>query len=281
MVRPEMAPLMASGPLCQRVKLVVEYDGTHYHGWQVQAQGETIQSCLERALTSVCGHTVRLHSSGRTDAGVHARGMCAHFDSLRRMPMAAYCQGVNRLLPSDIAVREACPVSQEFHARFDACGKWYRYSLDRSPVRSPLSRLYAWHLPFPLDLEAMRHAARVLTGFHDFAAFRSSSCVAKTTEREIFAIDFCEQGSLLHVDVRGSGFLKNMVRIIVGNLVEVGRDQRTVGNIEALLHKRNREEAGRTAPAHGLCLMEVWYEKRCPGGTDTSIKSHLLRDENA
>lgn len=246
------------------IRLTIEYDGSRYVGWQFQPTGDSIQEQIEAALARILGTPVRLHSSGRTDAGVHARGMVAHFSTESQIPLRAFCQGVNRFLPDDIAVRAASEVPPGFHARFSAIGKWYRYSLYRGEIRSPLVGRRAWHLHKSLDLAAMRLAATELVGRHDFAAFRSSGCDAKTTSREIFAIAIIEEGELLHLDIRGSGFLRNMVRILAGTLVEIGRGERPVADITRLLRAGDRTRAGVTAPACGLCLMEVFYpeEKR-------------------
>jgi tRNA pseudouridine38-40 synthase len=241
------------------IRLTIEYDGTDFAGWQIQPNGRSVQEVLEAALAQILGEPVRLHGAGRTDAGVHARGMVAHFVTLRELPLAAYREGVNRLLPLDVAVREAAEAPSDFHARFSARGKWYRYTLRRAPVRSPLHDRTAWHLRAPLDLAAMRRAAAAFVGRHDFAAFRGAGCDARTTERVIFAVELAEQGELLLIDVRGEGFLRHMVRVMVGTLVEVGLGRRPADDVARLLREGCRAAAGRTAPPHGLSLMEVWY----------------------
>jgi tRNA pseudouridine38-40 synthase len=185
--------------------------------------------------------------------------MTAHFETAANLPLAAYREGVNRLLPPDVAVREAAEAPEGFHARFDARGKWYRYAIYTAPVRSPLLGRRAWHLRASLDLVAMDQAAQDFVGRHDFAAFRSAGCDARTTEREVFSVQMENQGELLLVDVRGAGFLRNMVRVMVGTLVEIGMGRRPHTDVAILLRQGCRQKAGRTAPAHGLCLMEVWY----------------------
>ncbi len=242
------------------IRLSIEYDGSCYVGWQIQPNGDSIQGVVEAALERIVGTPVRLHSSGRTDAGVHARGMVAHFSDKSSIPLRAFCQGVNRFLPDDIAIRNVSEAPPGFHARYSALGKWYRYSIYRGEIRSPLNGRRAWHLRQSLDLDAMRHAAAELVGRHDFSAFRSSGCNAKTSVREIYSINLCEEGDLLHLDIRGSGFLRNMVRILTGTLVEVGRNERPVGDIARLLRNGDRTCSGMTAPACGLCLMEVVYD---------------------
>jgi tRNA pseudouridine38-40 synthase len=241
------------------IRLTIEYDGTNYAGWQIQPNGLTVQEVLESALAKVLGENVRLISSGRTDAGVHARGMVAHFATARDLPPAAFREGVNRHLPYDVAVREAVEVPADFHARFSARGKWYRYALYLGPVRSPLAARTSWHIRSALDVEAMAAGAAAFVGSHDFAAFRSSACEAKTTVRTIFSVDLVRKGDLLRIEVKGTGYLKNMVRVMVGTLVEIGLGKRPADDVAQLLGEGCRQRAGRTAPPQGLCLMEVWY----------------------
>lgn len=246
-----------------RVCLTIEYDGTAYHGWQVQPtkHGETIQSVVECALEKIVKHPVRLYSSGRTDAGVHALDMKAHFDTSTRLPESAYCEGVNARLPLDVAIKKAVFVADNFHARFDAVSKLYRYSIYMAVRRSPMKRLYVWNIRPDLDIDAMREVASVLEGEHDFAAFRSSSCAAKTTIRTLYSIDLKQKDDFITIDVSGDGFLKNMVRVIVGLLVSVGRGKIGVGDACQMLHKQIRPRSVFTAPASGLCLVRVEYKK--------------------
>lgn len=242
------------------IRLTIEYDGTAYVGWQIQANGTAVQQVLEEALAKILGHAVRITSSGRTDAGVHARGMTAHFRTDRELPMSAYREGLNCLLPADIAVRAAVVAPDDFHARFDARGKWYRYTLHTAPVRSPLAARFSWFVSRPLDEERMRQGAEMLVGRHDFAAFRTSGCDALTTVREMRSVELVREGELLHIDVRGTAFLRNMVRIMVGTLVEIGWGKLGLDDLAGLLRGEAGLRPGRTAPAQGLCLMEVRYE---------------------
>ncbi len=239
------------------IKLLVEYDGTGYSGWQVQPNGLSIQEVLETGLAKLLKEAVRLRSSGRTDAGVHARGMVASFTTMKTIPLRAFADGLNSLLPPDIAVRESEEAESGFDPRRDAIGKHYRYTIRNAPRRSPLGRLYAWHLREPLDLHAMREAAAHFVGEHDCAAFRTTGCAARTTIRRIDAVAIERQEDVVTIDVYGSGFLKNMVRIMTGTLVEVGLGKRQPADIARLL--AGAKSAGATAPAHGLCLMEVFY----------------------
>ena len=241
------------------IVLTLEYDGTAYVGWQTQPNGLAVQEVVERALAEILGHQAHVHASGRTDAGVHARGMVAHFHTETNLPLKAFREGVNTFLPYDIAIKEVREMPADFHARFSARGKWYRYTIYRGEVRSPLVAHSAWHRRGNLNLSLMRTAAEILVGQHDFKAFRSSSCVAKTTVREIFSIDVSTDNEFIYVDVRGSGFLKNMVRMIVGTLVDVGLGRRPAGDVATLVAGTDEMVCGQTAPAHGLCLQEVWY----------------------
>ena len=243
----------------RNIKLIVEYDGANYAGWQIQPNGLSIQQVLEDALAGMLGERVRVHSSGRTDAGVHALGMVAAFMTSRALPLRAFREGLNALLPADIAIREAEEAGPDFNPRFAARGKHYRYSIWNGARRSPLSRQYAWHVRNPLDLELMGRAARLFVGEHDFGAFRTSGCAAKTTVRRIDAVEVGRDGGFVRIDVFGSGFLKNMVRLMVGTLVEVGHGQRPPEDIGPLLERQPGCRAGATAPSHGLCLVEVFY----------------------
>jgi len=241
------------------ILLTIEYDGTDYVGWQTQPNGLAVQEVVEKALAEILGHEAHVHASGRTDAGVHARGMMAHFHTATNRPLKAFREGVNSFLPRDIAIKTVREMPADFHARFDAKGKWYRYTIYRGEVRSPLVARTAWYLRGSLDIELMCSAAKNLVGVHDFGAFRSSSCLAKTTVREIFSVGISVENEFVYVDVRGSGFLKNMVRMIVGTLVDVGQGRRPAGDVAALVTGTAGMVCGQTAPAHGLCLQEVWY----------------------
>ena len=242
-----------------RIKLIVAYEGTNYVGWQYQPNGMSVQQRLEQAIHQLTGIIHTVYSSGRTDSGVHARGMVCHLTTEKELPLTAWCAGLNRFLPDDIAVRHAEQVDDQFHARFSARGKRYRYTVLRDSVRSPLDRKTSWQVKKPLDLERMENAAQSFIGRHDFSAFRTSGCSAKTTVREIYSIVFSEDDTLLHIDVCGSGFLRNMVRMMVGTLVQIGRGKRSVSVIQELLTDAKSLASPLTAPALGLCLMDVWF----------------------
>ena len=241
------------------ILLNIEYDGTAYAGWQSQPSGNSVQDVVETALAQVLRQAVRIHSSGRTDAGVHARSMAAHFRAESNLPLSAFREGVNRFLPRDVVIREVREMPESFHARYSAKGKWYRYTIYNSDMRSPLAARTAWHLRGNLNLDALRAAAEFMVGRHDFQAFRSSGCVAKTSFRDIFQIDIIDDQQFIYIDIKGSGFLRNMVRMMAGTLVEIGQGKRPASDLPKLLQGEKGVVCGATAPAHGLCLQEVWY----------------------
>jgi len=250
----------------RHIRLVVEYDGTTLCGWQRQANGPTVQGHLEEALARLLVHAVAVVGASRTDAGVHARGQVASFRTERAIPLHGIRRGLNSLLPPMIAIREATEVTDDFHPRFSATGKHYRYTILARPERSPRWRDRAWHVAEPLDLAAMQAGAEHLLGEHDFAAFRAAGCTARTTRRRIDDITIERDGELLAVDVRGNAFLRNMVRIVVGTLVEVGLGRRDPVQVGEILASLDRTKAGITAPAHGLELVEVRYDGPRPRG---------------
>ena len=243
----------------QRVVLTVAYDGSNYVGWQCQPNGISIQQRVEEAIESLSGTFHRIHSSGRTDAGVHAYGMVCHFDSGSGLPLKAWRDGLNSHLPKDIAIQDARFEDANFHARYSAVGKWYRYQILSASVRSPLERGQSWHVKKQLDLELMHSVASTFIGRHDFASFRTTGCAARTTLRTISLIDVKAAGNMVQIDVEGSGFLKNMVRMMVGTLVDIGLHKRPASDIAKMLARPGSVRAALTAPAHGLCLMKVFY----------------------
>ncbi len=242
------------------VKLVLEYDGTRYVGWQVQPNGPSIQGEVERALRTLRKSAVRVTAAGRTDAGVHALGQVASFPEERPLPLAAYVKGMNTLLPEDIAVRSAGFEPDGFDARRDARGKRYRYRIQNLEGRSPLGRRVAWQVFRRLDVEAMREAARPLLGRHDFAAFQAADCESGHAVRDLGRIEVLgEPRGEIQVIAEATAFVKHMVRNVVGTLAEVGMGNRPPGWVGEVLEGRDRARAGPTAPAQGLCLEEVFY----------------------
>jgi tRNA pseudouridine38-40 synthase len=248
----------------RNIRLVVEYDGTGLCGWQRQANGPTVQGHLEAALAKLLAHEVSVVGASRTDAGVHASGQVASFRTERPIPLHGIRRGLNSLLPDAVAIAEAAEAEDDFHPRFSATGKHYRYLLFTRADRSPRWRDRAWHHPGPLDLAAMRDAAAALIGEHDFAAFRASGCTATRTIRRIEDIEISDlQGeALVAIDVRGNAFLRNMVRIVVGTLVEVGEARRLARQVGEILASKDRTQAGLTAPPQGLELVSVRYDGR-------------------
>ncbi len=242
------------------VKLVIEYDGTRYVGWQVQPNGPSVQAEVERALATLHKAPRRVTAAGRTDAGVHARGQVASFAEERPLPLQAYVKGMNALLPEDIAVRAASLEPDGFDARRSARGKRYRYVIENGDTRAPLGRLQAWQVFGPLDVAAMREAAAHLLGRHDFASFQAADCASEHAVREVRRLDVLgDQGGRIELVFEATAFVKHMVRNVVGTLVEVGKGRRAPGSLPALLASLDRRQAGPTAPPQGLFLEEVFY----------------------
>jgi tRNA pseudouridine38-40 synthase len=247
------------------IRLIVEYDGTDFSGWQRQDNGPTIQGHLEAALAQLLQHEVRLHGASRTDAGVHARGQVAAFDTERTIPTRGIRRGLNSLLPRTIAVRDASDAPAGFHPRYLATGKHYRYLVLARPDRSPRLLTRAWHRPLPLNLDAARAGAAQLVGEHDFSAFRAVGCVAKHAIRRLDRIDIGYlEPEVVAFDIEGNAFLRNMVRILVGTLVDVAEATLAAAQVADILASKARVKAGQTAPAHGLELMAVRYEGTRP-----------------
>jgi tRNA pseudouridine38-40 synthase len=242
------------------VKLVLEYEGTRYVGWQVQPNGPSIQAEVERALEALHKGPRRVTAAGRTDAGVHARGQVVSFPEERPLPLSAYVKGMNALLPADIAVRAASIEPDGFDARRSARGKRYRYVIENVETRAPLGRAQAWQLFVPLDVAAMRAAAAHLVGRHDFAAFQAADCACDHAVREVRRVEVIgEAGGRIDLVFEATAFVKHMVRNVVGTLVEVGQGKRAPGSLPALIAAGDRKAAGPTAPPQGLVLEEVFY----------------------
>ena len=242
------------------LKLTLAYDGTGFVGWQRQAEGDSIQGLLEDALARFEGGRVTVHGAGRTDAGVHALGQVASARVTLTHDAQTLTRALNAQLPANIRVVSVEDVADDFHARFSAKSKTYRYQIRNTPTASPFERFWVWHVPEQLAVDTMNDAARMLIGTHDFAAFRSVGSEAGGTVRTIFDSRWRNASGLLTYEVSGDGFLRHMVRAIVGTLVDVGRGWRPPTEIERLLAGGSRAEAGATAPAHGLILVSVVYD---------------------
>jgi tRNA pseudouridine38-40 synthase len=253
-----------------KFKLTIAYDGTGYEGWQVQKTGTGVQEKVEAALAKLFPCHPRVHSSSRTDTGVHALGMAAHFEvspAECRMPARKLALALNAWLPEDIRVLAAARARGDFHARFQAAGKQYRYFVWNHAAMNPLIRHTAWHVPRPLDLGAMRLAAPVFVGKHDFQSFAANPGYAKaSTVRRLARCELKRRGRLLTFVIEGDGFLYKMCRGIVGTLVQVGLGKFPPEEVRRMLEKKDRRVAGMSAPAHGLVLWKVFYRRAYASG---------------
>jgi tRNA pseudouridine38-40 synthase len=243
-------------------KITIEYDGSDFHGWQRQKGCRTVQEEIENALNTVIRQKVAVIASGRTDAGVHALGQVANFKCVTRLSPGTIQKALNSLLPDAIVIRDCKPAAATFHARYDAKCKTYRYRILNHPLAVAIGRQYAWHLRRPLDLDAMREAAVILVGRHDFSAFEGAGSPRSHSIRRVFRafIDREEKAEYLAFDIEADGFLRFMVRNIVGTLVLVGSGKIGVAEFEEILLSEERDRAGATAPPQGLFLMCVNYE---------------------
>lgn len=246
----------------QRIALVLEFDGTAFHGWQRQETGDSVQASLEHALALIDGHAVRTVAAGRTDAGVHAEALLAHADvdaaRWRRSPRA-YMHGVNQHLPSGLRVVGVRAVDADFHARFDCLERAYRYRIWNRPTASALYAWRHWWMPRTLDVEAMNGSAALLIGEHDFSSFRASGCQAHSASRDVRRLVVARQGWCVDIEVRANAFLYHMVRNLVGVLVQVGIGEWNAADVEALLLAKDRTRGPATAPAHGLYFIDAAY----------------------
>ncbi len=244
-----------------KFKAVIQYDGTSYCGWQFQPDVPTIQGEIERALTAIVQTDLRIHGAGRTDSGVHAVGQVAHFSCNWRHETYKLQKGLNALLPPDISILKLEKTHQDFHARHGSTSKTYVYSIYNTPIRSPFHRLYACHIPQPLDLDLMIEASAKILGMHDFASFGAPTDGTSSTVRQIFSAQWVPDcnSKLLKFHIIGSGFLRYMVRTIVATMIRVGKHEITPSHVRFILESRNRSLAVGKAPACGLCLTQVHY----------------------
>lgn len=245
-----------------RIALGIEYDGTAYNGWQRQRHGVGIQTPLEEALTRVADEPVEVHCAGRTDAGVHASAQVVHFDSRAARTARNWLLGINSNLPADICALWVAFVDPDFHARYSATSRSYRYRILNRTTRSALHRHRAWWVHRPLDESRMRAGAAHLIGEHDFSAYRAAGCQAPTPHRHVNAIEVERCGEWLTVTVTANAFLQHMVRNIVGVLVTIGTGEQPADWAGEVLESRDRRQGGIAAPAHGLTLIDVAYPAR-------------------
>lgn len=243
----------------KRVKLIVAYDGTNYQGWQIQKNGRTIEALLDEAISSLTGEEIHVAGASRTDAGVHALGNVAVFDTEARMPAEKFVYALNQRLPEDIRVQDSCQVPVDFHPRYATSVKTYEYRILNREFPLPSCRLNTHFTYRPLDEKRMQQAADYLVGEHDFQSFCAAGAQVRTTIRTIYEACVERQGELLTIRVTGNGFLYNMVRIIAGTLIKVGQGEWEPECIPGILKAADRSKAGPTAPAKGLTLMKIEY----------------------
>jgi tRNA pseudouridine38-40 synthase len=244
----------------RNIRLLIEYDGTDYLGWQVQPKGPTVQGMIEEKLARITGETIHLIGSGRTDSGVHAFGQVANFKTKSQLPAHSIQKALNSLLPPDIMIQRAEEVEEGFNARKQSKSKVYEYRILNRDLRSAFHHEYAWHIPQRLDLEEMKKATQILIGERDFSSFRSVGSPTRTAIRSVIRAEWKKgRDGFIRFEVEANVFFKQMVRAMVGTLVEVGKGKIDSEEFRKILDSRNRKEAGPTAPAHGLFLKEVKY----------------------
>ncbi len=244
----------------ERVALVIQYLGTHFHGWQRQSHHRTVQEEIEKAISTVLGYHVTLHGAGRTDSGVHAAAQVAHFDATGRIPAHKWAKVLNSYLPKDILIRASASVDHSWHARFSAVYRRYRYTLYTEELPNLFVSPFSWHYYHaPLEELLIQAALKPLVGHHHLAAFHRSNSARKHSWVEVQVADCYRTGPFLHIEIQANGFLYGMVRLLVGMLVQVGSGQKTLASFTDLWKDERREEVKYAAPAHGLCLLRVGY----------------------
>ena len=242
-----------------RVAFIVEYDGTDYAGWQIQKNDITVQQKIEEALLTLNKGHITVTGAGRTDSGVHAKGQCGHFDIDSDIPAEKFTFILNTRLPKDIRIKKTWEAEADFHSRFSAKGKRYIYRIFNAPYSSALMGRFTMHVPENLDIKKMQQAAQFIVGTHDFKAFCAQGSSVKTTVRTVSKVEVKKENELIEITVEGTGFLYNMVRIIAGTLIEVGKNKKTPEMVKEIIEGKTRKEAGMTADAQGLTMDEVFY----------------------
>ena len=243
----------------RNIRLVIEYDGTNYAGWQIQKNAKSIQGTLEAALKRVTDKKTRLISCGRTDSGVHAKDHVANFKTNSKILLVNLQRGLNSVLPKDIVIKEAKEVPLDFNSRYDAKSKVYRYTILNRSYPQALYRDHLYYIPYKLDLSVMKREAKCLVGRHDFKSFQAADKKERSSVRTIKNLKIRRKGDFIEIEIEADGFLYNMVRNIVGTLVDIGRGRFKAGSMKKILKAKNRVLAGPTVPARGLCLVEVKY----------------------
>ena len=243
----------------RNIKLTISYDGTRYKGWQIQKNGNTVQKEISKAAKKIFNSNHTVVGSSRTDSGVHAKGQVANIKTSSDIPAEKITLAFNRILPKDIAIVKCEEVDLDFHSQFLAKSKHYSYKILNSRGKDPFSEKYSWKVPYKLNIAAMKREAKVLEGRHDFKSFQAKDRKDKNTVREIYSISINKRGPLVNIDIKGNGFLYNMVRNIVGTLVDTGRGYLPEGSMEKILKNKDRRTAGPTAPPKGLFLLNIKY----------------------
>lgn len=243
----------------RRIKLIVAYDGTEYSGWQIQPEAPTIEMCLDKAIHELTGENVHVTGASRTDAGVHAYGNVAVFDTESTIPGDRFTFALNRFLPDSIVIQDSWEVSSDFHPRHCNTRKTYEYRILNTAVPLPQKRNFTWHVTGSIDIEKMKEAAAYIVGEHDFKSFCCVRTQAESTVRTIYSLEVMQEGSEIIIRIKGNGFLYNMVRIIAGTLVEVGLGKIKPEEITGIIESKDRQKAGKTLPPYGLYLVEVNY----------------------
>ena len=245
----------------RNIKLIIEYDGKKFGGWQKQPNKNNIQGEIENAIFELTGEKVELYASGRTDAGVHALGQVANFKTKNKtIPIEKFAIAINSKLKKSIVIKSAQEVDEKFHSRYNCKQKTYRYVIDNSEQGTAIYRDLQYHMPIKLDVEKMKRASKYFEGEHDFSAFKASGTSSKSSVRTIFSVDVKKEDEKITMEFTGNGFLYNMVRIISGTLVDVGLGKIEPEEITKIIEGKDRTKAGKTLPAHGLYLVEVRYE---------------------
>ena len=243
----------------RNIKLIIEYDGKSFNGWQKQPNKLNIQGEIEKAIGDITGEEIDLIASGRTDAGVHSLGQTANFKTNSNIPTDKFAIAINSKLKKSIVIKTAEEVDERFHSRYSVKSKRYRYTINNSETGSAIYRDMEYHFPIKLDVDKMKKAAKYFEGEHDFKAFKASGTSSKSSVRTIFKADVFKEKDRIYIELTGNGFLYNMVRIISGTLLDVGIGKINPEEISKIIEEKDRKKAGKTLPAHGLCLMEVNY----------------------